>query len=167
MVTIRKELRGKKLEHILKSDRDIESYFNGIVDYANLSFANIGYDFNGFLKKKNKELLPCRICLTPQKNLSNQVVKSSAVFIDTSAEIKALQALEDRNRELYESKKQMDLFFDSNVNGLCTYDNGLNRLKYNPAYRKFIDEIGKAEALQSETLWETIEEKFLHEILSG
>ncbi|GEM_PF-3439021 len=48
------------MEHILKSDRDIESYFNGIVDYANLSFANIGYDFNGFLKKKNKELLPCR-----------------------------------------------------------------------------------------------------------
>jgi ligand-binding sensor protein len=77
----RKELQGKNISSIFHSDRDIESYFNGIVDYANKAFANIGYDFNGFFEKKDARLIPCRICLTPQKNLSNQVVKSSAVII--------------------------------------------------------------------------------------
>jgi PAS domain S-box-containing protein len=161
------ELLGKRVNYILKSDRDFESYFKGIVDYANRSFAKIGYDFNGVLIKKNKDLIPCRICLTPQKNLSNQIVKSSAVIIDVSAEVKALQELEDRNRELFESKKQMDLFFDSNTNALCIYDNTLTRLKYNPAYRKFVDEIGKTESLQNGDLWEPIDNKYLQQILSG
>jgi PAS domain S-box-containing protein len=163
----KEELRGKKINHILTSDRDFKSYFNGIVDYANQSFANIGYDFNGVLRKKNNELLSCRICLTPQKNLSNQVVKSSAVIIDVSAEIQALQELEDRNRELVESKKQMDMFFDNNVNALCIYDKTLKRLKYNPAYKKFVDDIGKTESLLKDDIWEPIEEKHLLQILSG
>jgi len=163
----KEELHGKKITHILTSDRDFKSYFNGIVDYANQSFANIGYDFNGVLRKKNNELLPCRICLTPQKNLSNQVVKSSAVIIDVSAEIRALQELEERNRELVESKKQMDMFFDNNVNALCIYDRTLKRLKYNPAYKKFVDDIGKTDSLVQDDIWEPIEKTHLTEILSG
>jgi PAS domain S-box-containing protein len=163
----REELLGKKINHILKSDRDFKSYFNGIADYANQSFANIGYDFNGVLRKKNNELLPCRICLTPQKNLSNQVVKSSAVIIDVSAEIKALQKFEDRNRELVESKKQMDMFFDNNVNALCIYDKTLNRMKCNPAYEKFIDDIGKTDPLLNGQIWDPIDKKYLLQVLSG
>jgi signal transduction histidine kinase len=151
----------------MKSERDFKSYFKGIVDYANQSYANIGYDFKGFLRKKDGEMLPCRICLTPQKNLSNQVVKSSAVIIDISAEEKALEALELRNRELIENKKQMDMFFDNNLNALCIYDAFLKRLKYNPAYMKFVEDIGEKEALQNNRIWEPIEEAQLHRLFSG
>ncbi|MBN2323656.1 MAG: PocR ligand-binding domain-containing protein [Spirochaetes bacterium] len=161
------ELTGTNISNIMKSERDFRSYFKGIVDYANQSYANIGYDFKGSLRKKDGEMLPCRICLTPQKNLSNQVVKSSAVIIDVSAEEKALEALELRNRELVESKKQMDMFFDNNLNALCIYDASLRRLKYNPAYVKLVEDIGETETLSNNGIWEPIEEAQLHRLFSG
>jgi len=78
------ELIGIRLKTILKSKRNFESYFNGIANYANKQYSNIGYDFNGELKLKTGIFKPCRICMTPQINLSNQVVKSTAVIIDTT-----------------------------------------------------------------------------------
>lgn len=163
----RAELVGRHINTILKSDRDFASYFNGITDYANRSYANVGYDFYGVMNRKDEGSFPCRVCMTPQTNLSKQVVKSSAVIIDISSEIEAHRKLESSNRELLESKKQIDLFFDNNQNGLCIYDKKINRIKYNPAYREFVKEIGKEHALSSGELWEPIEESMLRKVIAG
>jgi PAS domain S-box-containing protein len=163
----KEELVGRNIKTILDSQRDFESYFNGIADYANKSFANVGYDFHGFINHKNGSKTPCRVCMTPQKNLSKQVVKSSAVIIDTSAEKQALEELEQRNRELYESKKQSDLFFDNNTNGLCIYDRHLKRIKCNRAYMNFVKEYKKVDDYQQGRIWEPFEKNTLNKILQG
>jgi PAS domain S-box-containing protein len=163
----RKELRGRDISMLLRSDRNFQSYFNGIADYANRSFANIGYNFYGLFKKKSEELIPCRICLTPQMNLSNHVIKSSAVIIDVSAEKKALEDLEHRNRDLVESKKQMAMFFENNVNALCIFDQNLKRVKYNSAYEELAVKIGEMETLAKDDLWEPLEKEKLCDVLSG
>jgi PAS domain S-box-containing protein len=163
----KEELVGKKMASFLESQRDFKSYFMGISDYANKSYANVGYDFHGYINHKTGEKIPCRVCMTPQINLSNQVVKSSAVIINTSAETKALETLERKNRELYESKKQIDLFFDNNINGLCLYDRNLNRIKYNPAYVQFMQENRKIADFNNSIIWEPFERKTLEKIITG
>ncbi len=161
------ELIGQKLKNILKSERNFESYFQGIADYANKQFQHIGYDFSGELKQKNDIMRPCRICMTPQINLSNQVVKSTAVIIDTKTEVQALNNLKKRNQELKESKKQSDLFFDNNINGLCVIDNNYRCIKVNSAYMKFIEKNGKAEEFRKNRIWEPFGKETIDKIFSG
>ncbi|MBN2049707.1 MAG: PocR ligand-binding domain-containing protein [Spirochaetales bacterium] len=165
----RDELIGMNIKTILSSNRDFQSYFNGIADYSsNKSSAGLGYDFNGYICNMNRDIrIPCRVCMTPQKNLSNQVVKSSVVIIDTSAERRALSKLEERNKELFESKKQIDLFFDNSVNGLCILNQSMNRVKYNPAYMKFIRETGKIEEFQKDSVCVYFNDTILKEIMNG
>ncbi|MBN1837947.1 MAG: PocR ligand-binding domain-containing protein [Spirochaetales bacterium] len=163
----REELTGRDVSTVLCSERDFQSYFKGIVGYANKAFANVGYDFYGVFRRKNGEQIPCRICLTPQTNLSGQVVRSSAVLIDVSAEKRALEELERKNRDLVESKRQMDMLFDNNVNALCILDSSLRRVKYNPAYRQLVDRIGEAGALEADRIWEPVKPEMLRELLAG
>ena len=163
----REELQHKSVSTVLSCERNYQSYFKGIVDYANKSFANVGYDFYGLLKKKSDELIPCRVCLTPQTNLSNQVIKSSAVIIDVSAEKRALEGLEGRNRDLVESKRQMDMFFENNLNALCIFDQNFRRVKYNSAYKELVDKIGEMETLTREDIWEPLAKEKLRDVLSG
>ena len=161
------ELIGAKLKNFLKSERNYESYFHGIADYANKPFLNIGYDFHGVLKQKTGSLRPCRICMTPQINLSNQVVKSTAVIIDTTTEVEALDNLKRRNRELKESKKQSDIFFDNNINGLCIIDGNYRCVKVNSAYMKFIEENGMLEDFNRQEIWEPFGRDIIKKIFSG
>lgn len=161
------EMKGLKLKEILYTKRDFESYFQGIADYANKPFSNIGYDFSGQLKLKMGNFRPCRICMTPQINLSNQVVKSTAVIIDTTTEVKALKHLERINKELKESKRQSDLFFDNNVNGLCIIDKQYSCIKTNSAFIKLIKEYGKKGEIEHEMIWEPFGKEVLGRIFSG
>ncbi|MBI9106716.1 MAG: PocR ligand-binding domain-containing protein [Spirochaetales bacterium] len=158
------ELIGIRLKDILISKRNFESYFNGITDYANKPFSSIGYDFTGGLKQKFGGIRPCRICMTPQINLSNQVVKSTAVIIDMTTEKLAIDNLKKKNMELKESKKQSDLFFDNNINGLCIIDKCYKCLKVNFSYMSFIEENGKLNYFKKDEIWEPFGKETIEKI---
>ncbi|HAK44676.1 MAG TPA: hypothetical protein DCO79_01975 [Spirochaeta sp.] len=161
------ELIGIKLRNILSSERNFESYFNGIADYANKTSSNIGYDFTGQLLQKSGQIKPCRICMTPQINLSNQVVKSTAVIIDTTTEKLAIDNLKRRNRELKESKKESDLFFDNDVNGLYMIDKNYRCMKANSSFISFVNESKKRNDYNGYEIWEVFGRETLDRLFSG
>lgn len=156
----RDELIGMNSKQLLESQRDFKAYFQGISNYyANKDINRAGYDFYAHIyHKKGSKKIPCRVCMTPQKNLSNNIIKTSAVIIDISSERKALRELERRNRELYESKKQIDLFFDNNINGLCIFDSLLKKVKCNNAYMQVFEE---------EELYYPFDNSVLQKVLNG
>lgn len=133
-------LKGMNINNILGQDIENSSCLH-IFTKDNPPTINSEYDykFDAVVKNKTKNLLiPCHICINPQKDISNNTIRYSVVVIDASAEKLALKKLEEQNRELYQSKIQVDLFFDSNINGLCIIDRALRNVKCNPAYMAFI-----------------------------
>ena len=66
-----------------------------------------------------------------------------------------------------ESKKQTDLFFDNNVNGLCIIDKYFRCIKVNSAYMRFIEENGKMRDLNKNQIWEPFGRESIEKIFSG
>ncbi len=161
------ELIGLDLSAILVSEKDFNSYINGNVEYLQNSHTTIGYDFTGKLLEKIGTCRPCRVCMTPQVSLTNQIIKSTAVIIDISVEKKATDRLIRTNRELEESKKQSDMFFDNNINGLCAYDQQLNQIKANTAFQVFMQEYSEHIGADGRDILHEFGMESIHDVLSG
>jgi len=163
------ELLGMDIKRLLLSKREYSSYFRGISDYcSSKKVEKNGYKFNGSLVNTAKQrLIPCHVGITTQKNLSNQVIRSTIVIIDSSAEKQALKKLKERNRELYNSKKQVDLFFDSNVFGLCIIDRLMQKVKCNPAYMVFLMKTGQVDSFKNGIICHYLEQEDYEKVFEG
>jgi PAS domain S-box-containing protein len=161
-----KELIGIELIEILKVEKNDEAYFHGIRSYLTKDLPNSSYDFNVKLKQKYGKDRPCRICITPQFNLSNQIIRTTAIVIDVTAEKKAIDDLKQTNFELLEKKKETELYFDNNINGLFIFSYNKHYIKANSAYMKFVSENVK-EFVSEEDIWHPFKPKVLENIFAG
>ncbi len=151
-------LKGMNIKDVLCQDIENTSCLQ-IFSKDEPAVIDSEYDnkFDGVVKNGARNLLiPCHVCINPQKDISNTTIRYSVVVIDASAEQLALRKLEEQNRELFQSKMQVDLFFDSNINGLCIIDRAMGNVKCNPAYMAFI-----RNTLQEETFKNGVVCKYL------
>ena len=161
------ELINRSFFEICHSKYSLERHLSGMVDFANPKYASIGYDVKAHIKRKNGKLLPCRICLTPQRSLSGDIMKISGVIMDISSEEKVLERLELQNQALIEKQKQVTMFFDNSITALCIYDKDLKRIRWNPAYRKFMHDNLNEDVANNNKISEPIKREILREIFSG
>ena len=161
------DLLNRGFFEICHSRYNLERHLSGMVDFANPKYASIGYDVKARITGKNGKLLPCRICLTPQRSLSGDIMKISAVIMDISSEEKVLERLELQNQELIEKQKQITMFFDNSITALCIYDKDLKRIRWNPAYKKFIYDNLNEDVAKKNEISEPIKKEILKKIFSG
>lgn len=160
-------LINRSFFEICHAKYNLEKHLTGMVDFANPKYAFIGYDVKAKIKRKNGKLLPCRICLTPQRSLSGDIMNISAVIMDISSEEKALERLELQNQELIEKQKQITMFFDNSMTALCIYGRDLKRIRWNPAFNNFMDDNSNEDIAKKIEIGELIDRNILTEIFSG
>ena len=161
------ELLNKNFFTLFQSKYNFKRFLSKMVDYANPKYATIGYDVKDHIRRKNGEFIPCRICLTPQRSLSGDIIKLSAVIIDISSEEEALKRLELQNQKVVEKQKQITMFFDNSLTAMCIYDKNLKIIRWNPAYQKFIHDNFKKDVDDIVDINEPIDKKILKNIFSG